>query len=196
MPSLYIMSLFERQKQKYWGRIIQAREELAQFEDSLDAQLPQDIAAAVRAHIHPPWRSLFRGGSMPAVPVEGEAALAAAMRLVKQENLVTRHLHSPICCYMERLEPPYVLWCYGITWDDIENMREDGKVALKYALWLLEILLTEQPKFATDREIKAFDITTEALDGWEMVFWKRRRRLVRFLRTAARMEEDLVWGMF
>ncbi len=190
------MSLFERQKQKYWGRICAARQELAQFEESLDAMVGTEVAAAVRAHIHPPWRSLLRGGSMPEVPDEGQVALAEAMRLVKQENLVTRHLHSPICCYMERLDPPYVLWCYGINWDDIENMREDGKVALKYALRLLEILLTEQPKFPTDREIKAFDITPEDLDGWERVFWKRRRRLMRFLRTAAKLEEDLMWGIF
>jgi hypothetical protein len=196
MPSLYIMSLFERQKQKYWGRICAARQELAQFEEHLDTRLPQEVAAAVRAHIHPPWKSLLRGGKMPEVPAEGQAALAEAQRLVKQENLVTRHLHSPICCYMERLDPPYVLWCYGIAWDDIENLREDGKVALKYALRILEILLTEQPRFPTRREIKAFDITPEALDGWEKVFERKRRRLVRFLRTAAKLEEDLEWGMF
>jgi hypothetical protein len=196
MPSLYIMSLFERQKQKYWGRICAARQELAQFEESLDARLPKEVAATVRQHIHLPWRSLLRGGKMPEVPAEGQAALAEAQRLVRRENLVTRHLHSPICCYMERLDPPYVFWCYGINWDDIENMREDGKVALRYALRLLEILLTEQPKFPTDREIKAFEITTEALDGWERIFERKRRRLVRFLQTAAKLEEDLVWGIF
>jgi hypothetical protein len=54
-----------------------------------------------------------------------------------------------------------------------------------------------QPRvIPTDREIKAFEITTEALDGWKRVFAKRRRRLVRFLRTAARSEEDLAWGIF
>jgi hypothetical protein len=196
MPSLYIMSLFERQKEKYWGRICEARQELAQFEEHLGALVGTEVAAAVRAHIHPPWRSLLRGGKMPEMPAEGQAALAEAQRLVKQENLVTRHLHSPICCYMERLDPPYVLWCYGITWDDMENLREDGKVALKYALRILEILLTEQPKFPTRREIKAFDIAPETLDGWEKLFERKRRRLVRFLRMAARLEEDLIWGIF
>ena len=52
------------------------------------------------------------------------------------------------------------------------------------------VLLTEKPKFPIDREIKAFEITAEALDDWERIFWKNRRRLVRFLRTAARLEED------
>ncbi len=56
--------------------------------------------------------------------------------------------------------------------------------------------LTEQPKFPTDRELKAFEITTEAIDGWEKFFERKRRRLVRFLRTAAKLEEDLVWGIF
>jgi hypothetical protein len=58
------------------------------------------------------------------------------------------------------------------------------------------VLLTEKPKFPIDREIKAFEITAEALDDWERIFWKNRRRLVRFLRTAARLEEDLTWGIF
>jgi hypothetical protein len=38
-------------------------------------------------------------------------------------------------------ERGYVFWCYGINWDDIKNLREDGKVALKYVLRILEILL-------------------------------------------------------
>ena len=84
----------------------------------------------------------------------------------------------------------------AIAWDDIENMREDGKIALKCTLRLLEILLTEQPKFLTRREIKAFEITTEALDGWERIFERKRRRLVRFLQAAAKLEEDLAWGIF
>ena len=192
------MSLMERQKEKYWGRICEARQDLAQFEESLVALVGTEVAESVRQHIHPPWRSLLQGGSMPEVPVEGQEALAEAQRLVKQENRITRHLHSPICCYMERLEPPYVVWTYGASWDDIECQRdENGKVTLDYALRLLHVLLTEKPRVMPSKwEIKAFSLAPEALEGWDKIFWRNRRRLVRFLQTAARLEEDLLWGIF
>jgi hypothetical protein len=195
MPSLYIPSLLDRQKAKYWERICAARDELARFEENLDARLPQDIAEAVRLWIHPHLRI---GKPAPYVPLEGQAALAEARRLIKAENSLTRRLDSPMCCYMERLKPPYVVWCYGMSWDDIDLLRdEDGKVTLAYALRLLDVLLNEQPQvIPTRRQIKAFDITPDALDGWDRLFWQNRRRLVRFLRMAAKLEEDLLWGLF
>ena len=123
---------------------------------------------------------------------------AEAQRLVRQETSLTRHLHSPLCCYRERLNPPYVVWCYGINWDDIECMRdEDGKVTLAYALRLLEVVLNGQPRvIPTGREITSFNIKPGALEGWDTLFRLNRRRLVRFLRVAARLEEDLAWGLF
>ncbi len=41
---------------------------------------------------------------------------------------LSRKLRSPACCYRERSKPPYVSYCYGITWDDVRILEEDGKV--------------------------------------------------------------------
>ena len=198
MPSLYIPSLLDRQHQKYASRISEAREELARFEDSLDDLIGTAVAGIVRLHLHPSVALRLKLGPIPNVPPEGQEAYAEALRLVKKVKRATDHLHSPICCYMERLEPPYVVWCYGMAWDDIEASRgNDIKVPLAYALRLLDMLLNRKPQvMPTRREIKSFKITPEALEGWEATFWRNRQRLVRFLQTAARMEEDLVWGIF
>lgn len=87
-------------------------------------------------------------------------------------------MHSPACFYRERSKPPYVLWCYGVSWEDIKLVVEDGRLPLKHVLWLLDVLMKEKPS----REVV----------GQERVFRRRRRRLMRFLRMAAFLEEDVV----
>lgn len=197
MPSLYIMSLLDRQKQKWWGRITKARQELAQFEESLDGRLPKSIADIVRQHAHPPWPSLLQGSPSPEMPVEGQEALAQVQKLIRNETSLTRRLHSPVCCYTERPKLPYVFWCYGVTWDDVMFMRdEDGNLPLRNVLWLLDVILGDPRQvMPTKRQVKTNGITTEALEGWESTFRRNRRRLMRFLRMAAQLEEDLVWGI-
>ena len=192
MASLYIPSLLDRQKRKYWGQICAAREELARFEDGLDDLVGVSTAGIVRLHLHPSLALRLKLNPVPDVPPEGQEAYAEALRLVGQETQFTRHLHSPVCCYRERSSPPYVLWCYGVSWDDIECQRnEEGMVTLDYAMRLLDVLLHRKPQ-----EVKAHHIAPEELDGWETTFRHNRRRLVRFLRRAAKLEEDLMWGVF
>jgi hypothetical protein len=77
MPSFCIVSLLERQKHKYWGRIEKARQELARFEESLGTRLPEHVAAAVRQHIQLPWDRILKGEPLPEVPPEGQDAIAA-----------------------------------------------------------------------------------------------------------------------
>ena len=137
MASLYIPSLLDRQKRKYWGRICAAREELARFEDGLDDLVGVSTAGIVRLHLHPSLALRLKLNPVPDVPPEGQEAYAEALRLVRQETQFTRHLHSPVCCYRERSSPPYVTWCYGVSWDDIECQRnEEGMVTLDYAMRL------------------------------------------------------------
>lgn len=198
MPSYYVMSLLHKQKEKYWGQICQARQELAKFGESLDARLPKDVAAAIRQHIHPPWRHLLNGGKMPEVPAEGQAALAEAQRLIKQETSITRHLHSPICCYGDYIAPPHVLSCYGIDWDDLQGLEEDGVLQLRQVIRLLDIVLSEEMRLPTAEELAArghkdWD-EAHSVEEWCRLLDRKRRQLIRFLRTAVGLEEDLVRG--
>jgi hypothetical protein len=135
MPSYYILSLFQKRKEKYGDQIARAREELAQFDEGLDDIVGAEVAAAVRQYIHVPWKRLFRGEQMPEVPPEGQAALAEARRLIRQETSITRHLHSGVCCYSDCMTAPHVLSCYGIDWDDLESLHEGGRRAALRWLW-------------------------------------------------------------
>ncbi len=75
--------------------------------------------------------------------------------------------------------------------------NEEGMVTLDYAMHLLDVLLHRKPRvMPSRREVKVHHIAPEELDGWETIFRHNRRRLVRFLRMAAKVEEDLVWGVF
>ena len=192
MPSYYIMSLLQKQKEKYGEQIAKAREELVKFEEGLDVLVGADVAAAVRQHIH------LKPGKLPEVPVEGQAALAEVQRLIKQETSITRHLHSFPCCYGDYITPPHVLSCYGITWDDIQEREEDGKLPLRQVIWLLDIVLHEEMHLPTAADLAArghrdWD-EAHTVEEWHQVLRRKRRRLMRFLRTAVGLEEDLMRG--
>ena len=58
-------------------------------------------------------------------------------------------------------------------------LQEDGRLPLKHVLRLLDVLVNGKPS----REV----------GGWNKVFWRRRRRLVRFLRMAVELEEDVAY---
>ena len=198
MPSYYVMSLLQAQKDKYWGRICQVRQELAEYDESLDARLPKDVAALVRDQIQRPFGHLFDGGKLPELPVEEQAALAEVQRLIKQETNITRHLHSPICCYGDHVTPPHVLSCYGITWDDLQELEEDGVLPLRQVIRLLDIVLNEEMRFPTATELAArgnrdWD-EANSIEEWCRLLKRKRRQLIRFLRTAVGLEEDLVRG--
>ena len=198
MPSYFIMSLFERQKQKYWEQICRAREELAQFDQGLDVLVGTEVAAIVRQRIHIPWDRLFKGDKLPEVPPEGQAAVAEVQRLIKQETSFTRHLHSPICCYMEYRTPPGVLYCYGISWDYLQELEKDGRLPLEYVLWLLDIVANNQMRLPTAKELtkrgeQSWD-EARTVEEWHRLLERNRRQLIRFLRTAAHLEEDLMRG--
>ncbi len=192
MPSYYIMSLLREQKEKYGEQIAKAQEDLAKFEEGLDILVGADVAAVVRQHIY------LKGGKLPQVPVEGQAALAEVQRLIKQETSITRHLHSFPCCYGDYITPPHVLSCHGITWDDLQEREEDATLPLSQVIWLLDIALHKEMHLPTAGELAArghrdWD-EAHTVEEWHRMLHRKRRQLIRFLRTAAHLEEDLVRG--
>ncbi len=198
MPSYYIMSLFERRKQKHWDKVCKAREDLARFEESLESQVGTEIAGAVRQHIHPSWKSLLRGGKMPEVPLEGLPALLEARRLIRNETSITRRLHRFPCAYIEGPVEPYVLRCFGVCWDDLEAMHRDGVLPLEQVLWLLCIVQNEEMRLPTAEELakqgRKDGDEAHSVEEWHRLLKRRRRRLVKFLQIAVHLEEDLRKG--
>jgi hypothetical protein len=175
MPSFYIKSLFAKRKRKYAERIAQARQDLTDFLTKFEAEVGKEVAGVLRAYAAIPRKYFLRDEEQS----EAQSVFAEVRRLIRKEARLLRELHSPECFYYERRKPPYVLWCYGIDWDDIQQMLgEDGRLPMEQVLRLLDVLRDGKPS----REVV----------GQERVFRQKRRRLVRFLRMAARLEEDVV----
>ncbi|MGO8750626.1 MAG: hypothetical protein ACLQNE_32150 [Thermoguttaceae bacterium] len=177
MPCLYIMSLFEKRKRKYGGRIKKVRQDLADFLDAFESQAGAEAASVIRAYAAVP-RCYFLN-SDDAGDADDQDAFSAVGRLARQEAQLLRKLRSTDCFYHEGRKPPYVLWYYGIDWDDLRQMLgEDGRLPLEQVLRLLDVLRSDKPV----RQVE---------DG-KLVFQRRRRTLVRLLQTAVSLEEELV----
>ena len=88
--------------------------------------------------------------------------------------------------------PPYVFWCYGLSWDEISMLEEDRKLPVERIAELLEMLVEGEPRLPSAEEIVSWDLDPEAFDGWERTFPKKRRHLTWLFRTAVRLGEDLV----
>jgi hypothetical protein len=195
MPFFHIRSLLEQRERKYGKRLAQARRELAEFLDAYEARVGKEVAGVVRAYAKVPQHR----------PVEDEtpedpSVFDQVRRLVTRATRLRRRLYSPSCCYKERSKPPYVLWSYGISWEDIRRLLEDGKLPLRHVLWLLGVLLNGEMRPPTAEEVRMSGplawAETRTVEEWHEMLKRRRRRLVRFLRTAARLEEDVAWGGF
>jgi hypothetical protein len=96
------------------------------------------------------------------------------------------------------MTPPQVLSCYGIDWDDLESLHEGGKLPLERVLWLLDVLLHEGMRLPTAEELlergrRDWD-EAHTVEEWRRLLERDRRRLVRFLRKAVDLREDLVPG--
>jgi len=176
MPCLYIMSLFEKRKRKFGGQIRKVRQDLADFLAAFEAEVGTEAASVVRAYAAIPRRYFLNDDDGHA---EDQDAFSAVRRLATWEARLLRQMRSTDCFYEEPRKPPHVLWCYGIDWDDLRRrLGEDGRLPLEQVLRLLDVLRSGKP-------------SAEAV-GWGRVFRRRRQRLVRLLRTAAKLEEDLV----
>jgi hypothetical protein len=139
MPCLYIMSLFEKRKRKYGREIKQVRQDLVRFPDAFEAQAGAEAASIIRAYAAIP-RCYFLN-SDDAGDADDQDAFSAVRQLAQQEARLLRKLRSSERCYHERRKPPYVLWCYGIGWDDLRRMLgEDGRLPMEQVLRLLDVL--------------------------------------------------------
>ena len=170
MPTLYIPSLFKQRRQKYGRRLARARQELARFLDSFEAEAGSEAAGVLRAYAEVRCSSLQEDHHPDGPPT----VFDEVRRLKRKAAALSRKLRSSLCCYRERRQPPYVLWCYGISWKDVAKHVKDDRLPLEHVLRLLEVLLKGKPREETVGRGRAF-----------------RRRLVRFLRTAAYLEEDV-----
>jgi hypothetical protein len=198
MPSFYVMSLFQRQHEKYCQRFAKARQELEDYVASVESQGGnEEVAEVFRAYLDIPWGYRLKGERLPEVPPEGLPLLDQFMQMNRREAAIARKLRNSAFCYADSLVPPYVLWCYGIDWDDLDSLEEDGKLPLRHVrrlLRLLDVLLDGEPHFPTAEEVVSWDMHPEA-STWERIFWKKRRHLVWLFRTALKLEEDLICGI-
>ncbi len=177
MPCLYIMSLFEKRKRKYGREIKQVRQDLADFLDHFESQAGAEAASVIRAYAAIP-RCHFLN-SEDDEHADDQDAFSAVRRLARQEARLLRKMRSSECFYHERRKPPHVLWCYGISWDDLRRMLgEDGRLPLSHVLRLLDVLRSGKPVRQVEDGKRAFRL--------------RRRRLLRLLRRAVSLEEDVV----
>jgi hypothetical protein len=174
MPSLYIPSLFEKRKQKYGERIARARQELADYLAAFEAEVGNEVAAVLRAYAAIPAKYFPHDEEHTAE----QNVFGVVRQLIRQKATLLQKLRSPECFYRERSKPPYVLWCYGVSWEDIKLVVEDGHLPLEHVLRLRDVLRNGTP--------------TREVIGQERVFRRRRLWLVRLLRTAAFLEEDVV----
>ena len=125
MPSFYLMSLFQRQKEKYCRRHAKAYQELGDFVESVETQVGKDVGGIFRTYIADiPWGFRLRGERLPEIPVEGQAVLDEFLRLNRQEAVVMWKIRHSAFSFHEPLTPPYVFWAYGLNWDDIELGRQ------------------------------------------------------------------------
>jgi hypothetical protein len=176
MPSLYIMSLFEKRKRQYGGQIRKVRQDLVRFLDTFESQAGKEAASVVRAYAAVPRKYFLDDDEGEGLADDQDAFLKVRQLAIREVRLL-RKMRSPDCFFQDRRKPPYVLLSYGISWDDVELLVEGDKLPLEHILRLLDVV----------RNGKA---STEAL-GWGRAFRRQRRRLVRLLRTAASLEEEV-----
>ena len=60
MPSVYIPSLFERQKRRYGGRIARARQDLADYLAEFESEVGKDVAGVLRSYAAIPRKYFLR----------------------------------------------------------------------------------------------------------------------------------------
>ena len=179
MLSYYLMSLFERQKEKFCRRYAKARDDLDDFVASVEAQVGGDkVAKVFRSYVADiPWGFRLNGERLPEVPPEGLPLLDDFLRLNRQEAVVMWKLRHSAFGYHEPPTPPYVFWCYGLSWDDLSLMEDDGNLPVESVAELLEMLIDGDPVVSDS--------------DWERTFRRKRRHLVWLFRAAVRLGEDL-----
>ena len=192
MPSVYLMSLFQKQKAKHEERHAKAHQELDDFVESVEAQVDkEEIAKVFRAYVADiPWGFRLRAERLPEISPEGRTLLHDFLRLNREEAVLVHKIRHPAFGYYEPLTPPYVLWCYGLDWYDVELTEEDGNLPVERVAELLEVLIHKQIRFPTPEEIVSFHLHADA-GAWEWSFWRKRRHLVWLFRTALKLGEDL-----
>ena len=117
MPCFYIQVLFEKRKRKYGEQIKRARQDIADYLAEFEAEVGKEIAGVFRSYAAIPAKYFLHDEEQSGT----QGVFAEVRQLIRQEATLLRKLRSPACFYQERKKPPYVLWCYGVSWEDIRR---------------------------------------------------------------------------
>jgi hypothetical protein len=197
MPSFYIRSLFERQHEKYCQRHERVRLELDGFVMHAGLLGGMEVENVFQEYVdNVLWGWRYRGERLPEIPAEGLPFLDEFLQLNRRESaLVLKMRNSRLWC-SDSLPPPYVLWCYGLRWYDIEAFRDEaGGLPPQHVEQLLRVLLEEEPEFPTPKDVVKFNMDADEVAGWGRTFRHKRRNLIWLFQTALRLEEEPVYSM-
>jgi len=196
MPLLFIDSLVRRQHEKRCQRLDRVRQEIDRFLASVESQVGTEVADAFRAHLDLPWGVRYRGERLPEVPPEAMPFLDGFLWLDRREAAIRRKaFHSAFCCW-EPYQPPNVLSCCGETWMPVELWyMQDECLSVANVRRLLEVVRDSEMVLPTQEDVASWgqrdDGEPRTCEEWRQVLARRRRRLVRFLELASKLDEDV-----
>lgn len=196
MPSFYIQSLVERQLQKYRERHARVRMDLDGFVLYAGLLGGKEVGDVFQGYIdNVRWYWRYRGERLPEIPAQGLPFLDEFLQLNRQESaLVIKMRNTAFWCH-DSMAPPYVLWCYGLRWYDIEALvDEEGCMPPDHVEKVLRRLLDEEPKFPTAKDVASFGMAADAIEGWARTFRHRRRNLVWLFQTALRLDQAIIYS--
>ena len=195
MPSFHIRSLFEQQLDKCQERYAKVRRELDGFVETAEKLAGREVADVFRGYLNVPWGWRYRGERLPEIPSEGLPFLDQFLDLNHREAALCRKMRNSATWFYDSLVEPYVLWCYRWYWDEVESLLDDDRrLPMERVRMLLEVLLTEKPRFPTLRLVADVGADPDVLSGWKRTFKHKRRNLVWLFQTALRLGEEVVYS--
>ena len=174
---------------------VPVRQEIGGFLLKTEVFVGRETANTFEAYLEVPCGFRYRGERLPEVPVEGLPFVSDSWYLNRREAALVLRMRNSAFWFRDSLVEPYVLWCYRWYWDEVEMMEdEDRKLPLKSVRRLLDVLLNEEPTFATGEEIVKLHMDVDVVAGWERTFRHKRRHLVWLFQTALRLGEEVVYS--
>jgi hypothetical protein len=197
MPRFYIQSLFERRLDTLRQRQERAYQEIDDFSLKVEASTDEETANVFRSYMDVPCGFRYCGERLPEIPENGLPFVEEFLELNRREAALELKMRTSKFAYYESRVKPYVLWCYELQWFRIEIMLgEAEKLTLDNVRELLDVLLHDEPKFATPEEVVELNMDLDEVAGWERTFRHRRRHLVWLFQTALRLGEEVVYSYF
>ena len=196
MPTLRILSIYNARKRHFAPELAHARAELAGFKESLIIRFGVETADAIRQQTHWTEAMIFGRVEVPELPMECEAAVKTLKMLTRKVSTVVKKHHAPDCWFHEQPSPISVLETVGLTWDMVwERCEANGRLPVADVLWLLNILRTTEQVMPSDEQVWEWAASgcepCHLPDEWRRVLWRRKERLVRLLKMAVELKEEV-----